>query len=154
MLYRESPNPFRYVWSYKLKRWVDLADPEDQKGTEYEQPAPLSIVDLPGTAKKFDQGKSRIDLVEPTFISGVGDVLAFGAQKYAAHNWRKGMDLSRLIAAAYRHLGAFNGGEDNDPESGHSHLYHAACCLMFADWVRKNKPEFDDRYKGDNANYE
>lgn len=96
---------------------------------------------------KHDQDKPRIELVDPEFIEGVASVLTFGARKYAAHNWRSGIDASRLIGAAYRHLGAFNKGEDLDPESGQSHLFHAACCLQFLSWTLKHKPEHDDRYK-------
>jgi len=96
---------------------------------------------------KYDQEKPRMDLLDPEFLEGLANVLTFGAQKYAAHNWRSGIALSRCIAAALRHLGAFNRGEDVDPESGYSHLYHAACCLMFIAWTVNHKPEFDDRYK-------
>ena len=31
---------------------------------------------------KFDNGKNRLDLVEPEFIENVGKVLTFGADKY------------------------------------------------------------------------
>lgn len=96
---------------------------------------------------KHDQDKPRIELVDPEFIEGVAEVLTFGARKYAAHNWRSGIDASRLIGAAYRHLGAFNKGEDLDSESGLSHILHAACCLQFLHWTLTHKPEHDDRYK-------
>lgn len=96
---------------------------------------------------KHDSGKPKVELVDPDFIEGVASVLTFGAEKYAAHNWRNGISTSRLIGAAYRHLGAFNKGEDLDPESGLPHVYHAACCLQFLGWMMQNKPEFDDRWK-------
>lgn len=96
---------------------------------------------------KYDEGKSRIDLVDPWFIEGVGDVLTFGARKYAANNWRNGIHTSRIIASSYRHLGAINKGEEIDPESGLPHAYHLACNAMFLAWMIKNKPEFDDRWK-------
>ena len=86
-------------------------------------------------------------LLDADFLEGVANVLTFGAEKYAPHNWRGGIQQSRLIAAAYRHLGAFNKGEDLDPESGINHLLHASCCLMFAHWMIKNRPDLDDRYK-------
>ena len=95
---------------------------------------------------KYDSQKPRMDLLDPSFLEGVASVLSFGAQKYDAHNWRKGIEVSRLIAAAYRHIGTYNKGIDLDDESGLNHLYHAACCLMFASWIAENRPEFDDRY--------
>lgn len=97
---------------------------------------------------KFDNEKPRMDLVDPEFIEGLAEVLTFGARKYAAHNWRSGIAFSRLIAAAYRHLGAINKGEDIDPESGKPHSYHLGCCVQFLSWMMKHRPDLDDRYKG------
>lgn len=67
--------------------------------------------------------------------------------KTGEHNWRGGIAYSRLISAAYRHLGAINRGEDIDPESGLPHVYHLACNVMFLSWMMENKPELDDRFK-------
>jgi len=64
-----------------------------------------------------------------------------------AHNWRKGIEITRLIGAALRHLFAFLRGEDNDPESGLSHIAHCSCCLMFISEIHRTKPELDDRVK-------
>jgi hypothetical protein len=102
-------------------------------------------VDTEGT--KHDQGKARMSLLDTSWLLGVAEVLGFGEKKYAAHNWRKGLSVSRLMDAAARHQAAFNDGEDLDPESGKSHLYHASCCLMFASWMIKNRPDLDDRWK-------
>lgn len=99
------------------------------------------------TGLKFDGDKPRMDLLDNSFLEGVASVLTFGANKYAAHNWRGGISSSRLIAAAYRHLGAINDGQDIDEESGLSHSYHLGCCIMFLSWMLKNKPELDDRWK-------
>jgi hypothetical protein len=82
----------------------------------------------------------------------VGQVLTFGKKKYAAHNWRKGIQISRLMAACLRHVLAFNSGEDFDPETGLSHLYHASCCLMFAsELIETKREEVDDRYRAEKA---
>lgn len=97
---------------------------------------------------KLDAEKPRMDLLDSSWLEGVAQILTFGAKKYAAHNWRNGIELSRLIAAALRHISRFNDGENCDPETGKSHLYHASCCLMFATWMLNNRPDLDDRYKG------
>lgn len=102
------------------------------------------------TGVKFDQGKAQLDLLSPTWVLGVGQVLTFGAQKYAPNNWRKGIALTRLLASCLRHVFSFIGGEDKDPESGLSHLLHASCCLQFAFELYETMPEkVDDRYKGE-----
>ena len=98
---------------------------------------------------KADKEKSRTDLLSSKWLLGVGEVLRFGATKYHDNNWRKGIATSRLMAAAQRHLLAYNDGEDLDPETGLSHLLHLSCCVMFAYELSLTKPELDDRYKED-----
>lgn len=94
---------------------------------------------------KFDQDKPRMDLLDAHAIEQLALVLSFGAKKYAAHNWRKGLSKSRLIAAALRHIFAYLRGENNDPESGLSHVAHAMCCCMFLLGL-EHRPDLDDRY--------
>ena len=100
-----------------------------------------------GTALKFDDGKLPLHLLSTEAMNQTAAVLAFGAEKYAEHNWRKGFVWSRPLSAAMRHITAFNAGEDKDPESGLSHLAHAACCIMFLLEFEKTNKELDDRYK-------
>jgi len=98
-------------------------------------------------ALKYDGEKPRMDLLPTAPLVGVAEILTFGANKYAAHNWRAGFDYSRLIGAAYRHISAFNDGEDLDPESQKSHIDHAICTLMFLSEQLKKGTGNDDRYK-------
>jgi hypothetical protein len=100
---------------------------------------------------KHDQDKPMMDLLDSGFLEDMASVLTFGAKKYAAHNWRKGINVSRTIAAIYRHLGALNRGEDLDPESG---CHHEACIAIncqFLNWMLKNRPDLDDRFKNDKS---
>lgn len=55
-------------------------------------------------------------------------VLTHGAQKYSPHNWRLGLNWSRMYAAALRHL--FRRGQA-DEDSGEPHEACAACEIMF-----------------------
>lgn len=80
--------------------------------------------------QKFDQGKPRWDLLPCDALDEVAAVLHFGAVKYAARNWEKGMEFGRLQGAAMRHISAWAQGMDDDFESGKSHLAHAACCIL------------------------
>lgn len=99
---------------------------------------------------KHDQDKPPMHLLDAEFLEGVSNVLGFGARKYAAHNWRSGLSYSRLISAAYRHLGAINSGQDIDPETGLSHAYHLGCNCMFLAAMMNHRPDMDDRYKASN----
>lgn len=102
-----------------------------------------------GSAMKFDDNKLPVNLLSTEALLQTAAVLKFGADKYHAHNWRDGFAWSRPLAAAMRHIMAYNDGEDKDPESGLSHLAHAACCIMFLLEFEKTHPELDDRYKVD-----
>lgn len=102
----------------------------------------------PNVGIKHDAGKVPLDLIDPTAIEGLAAVLAFGANKYAANNWRGGLSYSRLLAAMMRHLFAIMRGEDTDPESGLPHVDHVGCCWMFLSNMMKTRPDLDDRYKG------
>lgn len=64
-----------------------------------------------------------MSLIPFTALRALGDVYTYGAQKYADHNWLKGMKWSRLQDAMLRHYERFAAGEDVDPETG---LLHAA----------------------------
>lgn len=101
-------------------------------------------------AMKFDQEKPRMDLLDADALDGLARVLTFGASKYAANNWRQGISNSRLVAALLRHLFAIQRGEDIDPESGLPHIDHLGCCWMFLSNNLKNRPDLDDRWKGNN----
>lgn len=90
------------------------------------------------TGKKDDEGKIRLELIEPSFIEEVGQVLTFGANKYGANNWQKVENAKdRYYAAALRHLLAWRKGEKQD-ESGCSHLAHVATNMMFLRWLEEN----------------
>jgi hypothetical protein len=98
------------------------------------------------SAIKHDSEKVRMDLLDPRAIEKLAQVLTFGAKKYEAQNWRRGISKSRLLGAALRHLFSYMRGEDADPESGLSHVAHAMCCCMFLLGLEK-RTDLDDRWK-------
>lgn len=97
---------------------------------------------------KYDQGKTRLDLIPTELIEGVGRVLTFGANKYSEDDWRgfKSSDHKRLIGAAMRHMEAYRGGEYLDPESGLPHLAHIATNCGFL--LALDKPVDISKYAG------
>lgn len=81
-----------------------------------------------GVGFKDDGGKLRYDLVPPSAIRALADILTYGAQKYAPEGWRTVPNArARYTAALMRHLEAWRGGEILDPESGRPHLHHLLC---------------------------
>jgi hypothetical protein len=56
------------------------------------------------------------------------------------------MSWGRCFAACMRHLWAFWRGEECDPESGHHHLLHAGCCVMYLYAYAVRKSGNDDRF--------
>lgn len=101
---------------------------------------------------KYDGDKPRYDLLDPYALEILAKVLGFGAEKYAEHNWRKGLQLTRLIRAGIGHLLAVLRGEDNDPETGLPHAGHAMCCCMFIIWTMKYRTDKDNRWRYDPVN--
>jgi hypothetical protein len=104
--------------------------------------------ELGHTAKTNDEGKPPLSLLPPEGIRAVARVQAFGARKYNSfHNYRNGLEASRLCSCAMRHILAYMDGEDLDDESKESHIAHACCRLMFLLQNQKDGVLLDDRYK-------
>ena len=97
--------------------------------------------------KKHDTGKPPISLLDRDFLEGTAQVMRFGAEKYGRHNWCKGLSHTRLADAAMRHLIAWAGGEDIDPESGLPHIDHAAASINMLKGNQRLHPGMDDRYR-------
>jgi hypothetical protein len=102
------------------------------------------------SGKKFDTGKPRMSLLPSQALLEVGKVFTFGAKKYGDHNWRAGIQYSRLTSAGMRHRIEHNSGTDLDKESGIYHLAHSiANDLMQLQFLLEKRTELDDRYKGE-----
>jgi hypothetical protein len=98
-----------------------------------------------GNGLRFNQGKTRHDLVPPFAQEQYGLVLTDGAIKYAERNWEKGMPWSKVIASLKRHILAIERGEDFDPETGRYHSAHIMCNAAFLTEYYKIFPQGDDR---------
>ena len=97
--------------------------------------------------QKTDKGKPGFELLPFELLAETNKVLQHGAAKYKKLNWQKkeGFWYSRCFNALLRHMFAFWRGEDNDPETGLSHLSHAMCNLLFLMYHFKNNKAADDR---------
>jgi hypothetical protein len=98
-----------------------------------------------GSGARYDLGKTRYELIPTHLLASTADVFAYGAQKYAAWNWAKGMPWSKVIGCIKRHLAAIERGEDIDPESGLPHIGHLMCNALMLEHYRTAYPEGDDR---------
>ncbi len=96
-------------------------------------------------AKKFDGGKLRFDLLPVRPLEKLVEVYTIGAAKYDAHNWRKGLEFSRVFAAICRHLFAWWRGETHDPDDGQHHLASVAWGALTLMELEQTHPELDDR---------
>lgn len=104
----------------------------------------VRIVDpLTGGAKGVKS--ERFDLLPWEALEEVARVYAFGAEKYADHNWARGYRWSLSLGALLRHVARWASGESRDPESGLHHLAHAMFhCLTLITYQTHNRGT-DDR---------
>lgn len=87
------------------------------------------------SAKKYDDGKSRMDLIPLDTMENVGRILGMGAQKYGENNWQEIPNFwNRYKAALLRHLAAIDRGELLDQESRLPHIDHVLCNAVFLSW--------------------
>jgi len=107
------------------------------------------IRELKKCGDRYNEGKNRLELIPPACIEGIGEVMTFGAKKYAPYNWAKGMSFIEVLGSLKRHILAFEKGEELDKESGLPHLDHAACNLAFLQTYMtyyEKYEKFDDRF--------
>ena len=100
-----------------------------------------------GSGARFNTGKHPIKYTPLHLLEPANRVWAYGANKYAAWNWAKGMPWSVPYECLLRHLAAWYRGEDTDPESGESHLGHIMCNILMLEHFKTAFPEGDDRPK-------
>jgi hypothetical protein len=95
-----------------------------------------------------------VELFPPEVIVAISKVLTFGAKKYTDENWRQGIKYKRVYGALQRHLMAWYAGQENDNETGMSHLWHAGCCLTFLIYYHLDDSYacYDDRFIHDSEN--
>lgn len=88
-----------------------------------------------------------LSLVSKPALAGVGRVLEYGAKKYAARNWEKGLAWVATCDSLLRHTLAFLDGEDFDPETGLPNVHHIMCNAMFLAHFYETGTGTDDRIK-------
>jgi hypothetical protein len=92
------------------------------------------------------QRKPPWHLVPWSALAAIVRVLAKGAVKHGDRHWEGGMLYSEHFSAALRHITAWWERDDNDPETGESHLAHAASRILFLlAYMLEERADLDDR---------
>ena len=90
---------------------------------------------------RHNTGKPDYSLIPMASLAEVAKVLEYGASKYERGNWLKPTSWEVSFGCLQRHMAAWQAGEDNDEESGRSHIAHAACNLIQMLHMLENHPE-------------
>lgn len=152
-------------WKCKAPATERLGDTPYCGECAYPAQLPPEMKEVPGVAApdfvpgptgggKADAGKPPLSYVPRELLEGAARAYAYGAKKYQKDNFRKGMQVSRLVDALLRHVYALNEGEEFDSESGLRHEDHAAATLGMlmntTEAIRKGRlpATLDDRWKG------
>jgi len=99
-------------------------------------------------ADRFNEGKLPMHLIPKSTLDAIAEVLQMGAEKYSAHNWRKGLDWDAGVwSSLVRHAVSWHNGEDLDKESGLNHMKHVLVNALFLVHYIENNLGTDDRYK-------
>lgn len=99
------------------------------------------------SGRKDDTEKLRLELVPVEAINAIARAMTYGAKKYTAWNWSRGIAHMRLVGACLRHVTAYVAGENIDRESGNHHLDHALASLSMLRASIENNLGEDDRPK-------
>lgn len=99
-------------------------------------------------AKTYDEGKLALARLPWAAIDAMNEVQGYGFKKYQDYdNYRKGMEVSRNLSCALRHIRDYLTGHDTDHESGLNPLAHAMCRIAFVLQNLNDGVAIDDRYK-------
>lgn len=98
-------------------------------------------------ALTYDEGKAPLANIPWAAVDEMAMVQAYGHSKYGDfNNYRKGMEVTRNLSCAIRHIRDYLNGHDLDTESGRHALGHAMCRIAFVLQNIADGTAIDDRY--------
>jgi len=92
-----------------------------------------------GAQRDNGEGKGRFDLIPPEGILRLARHYEAGAKKYSDRNWQKGMNISRCVDAALRHLFKYLAGANDE-----DHLAACVWNVFSIMWYEDKMPEMQD----------
>jgi hypothetical protein len=96
--------------------------------------------------------KPQMHAVPPAVLLQIGAAMAEGERKYGLMNWRDTpICISDYIDSTHRHLAAWAGGEDIDPDSGLPHFIKIITGLVVVADAAAHGTLIDDRWKQKDA---
>lgn len=85
-------------------------------------------------ADRYNKGKLKWSLIDFDCLEPLVEVLEFGANKYSANNWKKGLDKDEILESAFRHLKDLMKNKKLDDESRLKHTGHIMANIMFYEY--------------------
>ena len=91
--------------------------------------------------------KPQLELVPLELLEDAARAFESGiyVSGYKPNNWQAAKSLAQYMGATLRHLFAWFWKGTPDKRSGLDHWCHVAACVAMISWIRKHKPEADDR---------
>lgn len=127
-----------------------LVDGEWTLSHKFTPPEEIRIVD-PDSGGMKGQKLARFSRIPKDILWELAEHFGKGEQKYPNDpetnlpNWMKGYDWSLNIDALHRHLYQWEMGEDQDEETGSSHLVAVIWHAMVLRWFEKHSKGKDYR---------
>lgn len=152
MTTRDTINPNNWDYYNDKPMMTSTKPTEFQQVMNFEQskekqPEPKAKPEL-AKARTYDEGKLPLAQIPWAAIDALAEVQAYGHKKYGDfNNYRKGMEVTRNLSCALRHIRDYLTGHDVDAESGFSPLAHAFCRIAFVLQNVKDRVAIDDRFK-------
>lgn len=104
-------------------------------------------------ALTYDDDKAPLAWLPWGALRLVSRVQQYGHRKYKDFsNYRKGMEVTRNLSCAMRHITEYLDGLDLDQESGEHHLAHAATRVLFVLQNIADGKAIDDRFRHQKVN--
>lgn len=88
---------------------------------------------------KDNKNKLRFDLITPECLTGLAEVLTYGAEKYKPNSWQNVENgIDEHYSALMRHLIKWRQGDIYDEETKLSHIKHVLTNAMFLLYHEQN----------------
>lgn len=132
--YFKNPNHHIVVWS----DWYDRYLTDPALGYEHLKTVLIHIL------SSNIHGENKYTFIADGKWEDVARVFEFGANKYAKHNWRNGLQFSETLDSLGRHLLKMMAGEVIDSESRLPHIGHYRWNALALMHMFEQHPELND----------